>query len=67
MLRPEILAYYQRGNESHRLAAREEFFPDETPTGVLLEMLRRVEDDPGLLAASPHVLTIARPARPGVS
>src|SRR3954468_18516606 len=40
-----------------------EFLADERLTGIMLDMLRRVEDEPSLLGASSHLLTIAhRPA-----
>lgn len=41
-------------------AGCEEIVADGVLTGILLGMLRRVEDEPGLLGASPHVLTVAR-------
>lgn len=40
-----------------------EFLADERLTGIMLDMLRRVEDEPSLFGASSHLLTIAhRPA-----
>jgi hypothetical protein len=40
-----------------------EFLADERLTGIMLDMLRRVEDEPSLLGASSHLLIIAhRPA-----
>lgn len=41
-------------------AGLDELLADEALTELLLTMLRRVEDEPGLLAASSHLLTIAR-------
>ncbi len=38
----------------------DELFADDDLTGLLLELLRRIEDEPGLLAASAHLLTVAR-------
>jgi len=35
------------------------FLADERLTGIMLDMLRRVEDEPSLLGASSHLLTIA--------
>jgi SAM-dependent methyltransferase len=37
-----------------------EILDDETETAHLLSVLRRVEDDPALMAASSHLMTIAR-------
>ncbi|GAA3345771.1 hypothetical protein GCM10020358_54070 [Amorphoplanes nipponensis] len=40
-----------------------EFLADERLTGIMLDLLRAVEDEPSLLGASSHLLTIAhRPA-----
>jgi SAM-dependent methyltransferase len=36
-----------------------EFLADERLTGIMLDLLRRVEDEPSLLGASSHLLTIA--------
>jgi SAM-dependent methyltransferase len=36
-----------------------EFLADERLTGIMLDMLRRVEDEPSLFGASSHLLTIA--------
>ena len=41
-----------------------EFLADERLTGIMLDMLRRVEDEPSLLGASSHLLTIARRPAP---
>jgi SAM-dependent methyltransferase len=41
-----------------------EFLADERLTGIMLDMLRRVEDEPSLLGASGHLLTIARRTAP---
>lgn len=41
-----------------------EFLADERLTGVLLDMLRRVEAEPSLLGASSHLLTVARRPTP---
>jgi SAM-dependent methyltransferase len=41
-----------------------EFLADERLTGVMLDMLRRVEDEPSLFGASSHLLTIARRPAP---
>jgi len=41
-------------------AGLDEMLADRALTDLLLAMLRRVEDEPGLLAASSHLLTIAR-------
>jgi hypothetical protein len=37
-----------------------DFLADERLTTVLLDMLRRVEDEPSLAGASSHLLTLAR-------
>ena len=37
-----------------------EFLADERLTGIMLDMLRRVEEEPSLLGASSHLLTMAR-------
>ncbi|MEU7904799.1 class I SAM-dependent methyltransferase [Actinoplanes sp. NPDC049118] len=37
-----------------------EFLADPRLTGVMLDMLRRIEDEPSVLGASGHLLTIAR-------
>jgi hypothetical protein len=41
-----------------------EFLADERLTGIMLDMLRRVEDEPSLLGASSHLLTVARRPTP---
>jgi SAM-dependent methyltransferase len=41
-----------------------EFLADERLTGIMLDMLRRVEDEPSLFGASSHLLTIARRPAP---
>jgi SAM-dependent methyltransferase len=40
-----------------------EFLADERLTAVLLDMLRRVEEEPSLVGASSHLLTLARRRR----
>jgi SAM-dependent methyltransferase len=37
-----------------------EFLADERLTGIMLDMLRRIEAEPGIFGASSHLLTIAR-------
>ncbi|MET0496473.1 MAG: hypothetical protein ABW000_25390 [Actinoplanes sp.] len=54
MLSPEILEYYERGGEHHRLAAG----------AGRLEFLRRIEAEPSAFGASSHLLTIAYRATP---
>jgi hypothetical protein len=44
----------------HRL---DEVFADQRLTGIMLDMLRRVEHEPSLLGASSHLITVGR--RPG--
>ncbi|MET8151778.1 class I SAM-dependent methyltransferase [Actinoplanes sp. NPDC049668] len=41
-----------------------EFLADPRLTGIMLDMLRRIEDEPSLLGASSHLLTIATRAAP---
>jgi SAM-dependent methyltransferase len=41
-----------------------EFLADERLTGIMLAMLRRVEDEPSLFGASSHLLTMARRPTP---
>jgi SAM-dependent methyltransferase len=43
----------------------DEILADESMTGLMLEMLRRLEDEPSLLGASSHQLTIAHSPEPG--
>lgn len=35
------------------------FLADERLTGIMLDMLRRIEAEPGIFGASSHLLTIA--------
>jgi SAM-dependent methyltransferase len=41
-----------------------EFLADERLTGIMLDMLRRIEAEPSLLGASSHLLTMARRPAP---
>jgi hypothetical protein len=47
---PDILAYYERGEEAERLTSTAEF---------RLERLARIEDDPALIGASAHLIALA--------